>query len=489
MVLLLSLPFGPSSATAGSPMIFQDVSDPGHSLIQLDENNWEERFGDGRIFSYTVWWLNAGTGPRIGIRDSSRNVDVFLDLSINDQRIEARSNSTNENWGFQVRRIDLLPPSTPQHSGQPDAGYANSGRAGDNQPGGYGQQGGYGHPVSPPPRIQPTDARVSNYSREMAEQVVGLGPLDDAKLATQFRTIPVVLAQDIPMNGRPNPVVLNFNPAVYAWYENGSTYIRVDTHGSRLHIDQYSDSDMERGFFIESVNLTVIYPRSLYLTDIFPLNEMGSTQVSTSRSLSTGVSVGPSTYAIGINSSLTTSNSYGAVAPDFKSETQEFDGQLRTSWRLCAIPGKGETQGTPCVYNGPNDLGLLEDKSELDKGWLSRLATLPSMAKHFSAMRQTFVLVAQGIRASNEVIDFQMDVTLRSVALVRTEAPEVTKPLVGVGRDMICLVDPNSENCKSLRRGEGYLKLHSSSLTVPFRVTLNLDLRPFASVVQYELQQ
>jgi hypothetical protein len=134
-------------------------------------------------------------------------------------------------------------------------------------------------------------------------------------------------------------------------------------------------------------------------------------------------------------------------------------------------------------------LGLLEDKSELDKGWLSRLATLPSMAKHFSAMRQTFVLVAQGIRASNEVIDFQMDVTLRSVALVRTEAPEVTKPLVGVGRDMICLVDPNSENCKSLRRGEGYLKLHSSSLTVPFRVTLNLDLRPFASVVQYELQQ
>ena len=91
------------SASAAEPLKFVDINDPHHIVERLSDDSWQEHFGDGRTNYYSVWWLNGGVGPRIGIRDERYNVDMFLDLSKDEQTIESRANNTNENHSFVVR--------------------------------------------------------------------------------------------------------------------------------------------------------------------------------------------------------------------------------------------------------------------------------------------------------------------------------------------------------------------------------------------------
>ncbi len=328
-----------------------------------------------------------------------------------------------------------------------------------------------------PPQIQTTQATISGDGSSHATQVAGIGAVDESNLAMQFRTRIVTLRRDLPDGSENHPIVLDFNPQVYAWYENGSTFIRVDTYSSRLRIENYRATQFDQGPFIEKIEIQARYPQHLQLTDYFPQNNMNSTQVSSSRSLSIGGNAGPHPYSVGVSAMLSTSNSASANVPDFRSETSHYAGAVNTNWALCGIPGQDDRGRTHCVYNEPLDLGYKDDGR-----WISGLSELPPMARNFSSMRQSFVLSAPGLLSSTEEVGFTFGVDLRIVHLAK-RTHEVLKPGAEIGTALAC-IDPQSATCKRMKKGDGVYHLTSREASTNFDVRLRIDLAPLANSIR-----
>lgn len=327
-----------------------------------------------------------------------------------------------------------------------------------------------------PPPVRTTEASISGDGVSYATQIAGIGTFDESTRAMHLRTRAVTLRTEIVAEDM-WPVILEFNPQVYAWYENGSTLIRVDTHGSHLRVENYHESEFEQGFYIENITMTTDYPQNLQLVDYFPETHMDSTQVSSSRSFSIGGTAGPHPYNIGVSASLDRTFSSSASVPDFKSETKREAAAVSTVWFLCGIEGRDDTGRTGCVYNEPRDLGYREDGR-----WISALAKVPAMATNFPALRQTFVLTAPGLLFSTVDVGFGFDVGLRSAHLKR-QVGDVFKPGAEIGTAFAC-INPESETCKSMKKGVGIYNFGSREASRSFDIRLSIDLAPLASTIQ-----
>lgn len=334
-------------------------------------------------------------------------------------------------------------------------------------------------PASALPAVQTTPASLSSDGVTNATLIAGIGTVDElspTSRAMQFRTQKITLQQQIDDNGVYRPVTLELNPQIYAWYENGSTYIRVDTQGSQLRVENATRSATEQGLFIEAIRIGMVRPQSWELTEYFPENYMDSTQVSSSRSLTIGASAGPNAYSTGVNASLTTGYSQSGNVPDFKSETSRTGRETTTEWKLCGVRGQDDRGGRDCVYNEPVDLGYKKDRR-----WISSLSDVPATAWNFSTLRQSFVLQKPGVMSSTEDIHISFAVDLLGVSLEKL-THEILKPGAEIGTALVCII-PDSAECRAMEKGVGVYNIRSRRASVTFNTRLVVGLAPLASVV------
>lgn len=361
------------------------------------------------------------------------------------------------------------------------------------------------------PRVQTSMAEVRRNGLSSATEIVGIGEVlaEGSKLKTAFRTNSISLDQEVRIKDlavyknvvqQPtgtidiNKVKLEFKPQVYAWYENGATYITIDTDKSNLGLkDQDKNySDKDRGSYFEKIQTDIKYPQSFSLIDIFPTNEMDVATVTHSTSLTLGASAGPSPYSTNLNIASTSSDSGSANVPDYVVEVPAtFNNSTKSIWKLCNVYGNIEKNGR-CVYEDYRDMAHTQDKVFIDS-----LSELPTYAKHFNNLRHVLVLKKPGLDSSIVTVDFAYTVNLNRVVLYdRLQGQdEITKTLQGspvinsIATAGVCLFDPNGEACKSRRaskhgRNSNKYSLETFPGSATFYVSLEIDLAPLASEVQ-----
>jgi len=83
-----------SEAVYSQALRFSNAYDRSHYFEERPDGSWLEVAPGGFTAEYFVWWDTMR--PRIGLRDSSRNIDVFIDVSQSEQTITKRYNDERE---------------------------------------------------------------------------------------------------------------------------------------------------------------------------------------------------------------------------------------------------------------------------------------------------------------------------------------------------------------------------------------------------------
>ncbi|MBX3668964.1 MAG: hypothetical protein KF778_11215 [Rhodocyclaceae bacterium] len=306
-------------------------------------------------------------------------------------------------------------------------------------------------PPPPPPRV--TEPAITKPGDQHWRQVAGLRPgqaTESGGMRTEFKLRDDMAGYARVLDG--HLLTIRLLPKIWAWRENGTTYVRIDTKDSRASLTDSGSNKVDSGVFIRSVDVAVSVPYPFSVAEYFPTNKMGSTAVSQSAAFSVGANAGPSPYTtsanLGYNQMTTTSRN----ADDYEVAVSESSRRLNFEWRLCAI-GSADNQARLCNYNEPWNLGVKV------AGQLSQIYELPPITRQFDAMRNSLVLSAPNVPIGDLKLGLTITVTVERVWLtgqVRAKDP-VGQAVEGFGRGFIGLFHPDTY------KGELLYKLHSKS--------------------------